>query len=91
MDRLLRWQTAVYCTDNWDAYGLEIDPEKHCITKLETTAIERNNGRQRHWLGRFRRRSVIISRSLEMVNLSIALFTHYRVNYGIESLLSLPG
>jgi len=86
MHRLRQWQTEVYCTDNWDAYSLEIEPEKHCITKLETTAIERNNGRQRHWLGRFRRRSVIISRSLEMVNLSIALFAHYRVNGNMAAL-----
>lgn len=80
MDRLSRWKTEVYCTDNWDAYALEVPYEKHCITKLETVAIERNNGRQRHWLGRFRRRSVIISRSLEMVNASISLFAYYRIN-----------
>jgi len=91
MDRLRRWQTEVYCTDNWDAYGIEIEPEKHCVTKRETMAIERNNGRQRHWLGRFHRRTVIVSRSIEMVNLSIALFAHYRVNGNIESLLSLLG
>ena len=89
MDRLRCWETEVYCTDYWDAYGMEIEPEKHCITKLETTAIERNNGRQRHWLGRFHRRTVIVSRSIEMVNLSIALFAHYRVNGCIENLLSL--
>jgi len=86
MDRLRLWQTEVYCTDHWDAYGIEIEPEKHCATKLETTAIERNNGRQRHWLGRFRRRSVIISRSLEMVNLSIALFAYYRINGHMDEL-----
>jgi len=80
MDRLRHWQTEVYCTDNWDAYALELPYEKHCITKLETVAIERNNGRQRHWLGRFRRRCVIISRSIEMVNASIALFAYYRIN-----------
>jgi len=91
MDRLTRWQTAIYCTDDWDAYAIEIDPEKHCVTKLETTAIERNNCRQRHWLGRFHRRTVIVSRSIEMVNLSIALFAHYRVNGNIENLLSLLG
>jgi len=86
MQRLRQWKTEVYCTDNWDAYALEIPYEKHCITKLETTAIERNNGRQRHWLGRFRRRSVIISRSAEMVDLSIALFAHYRINGNMQGL-----
>jgi len=67
---------------NWKMFSAitiihSIEPEKHCIVKLETTAIERNNGRQRHWLGRFRRRSVIVSKSLEMVNLCIALFAYY--------------
>jgi len=91
MDRLCQWHTEIYCTDYWDAYGMEIAPEKHVITKRETTAIERNNGRQRHWLGRFHRRTVIVSRSIEMVNLSIALFARYRVNGTIDDLLSLLG
>ena len=91
MDRLRQWETKIYCTDEWDTYYMEIEPEKHCATKRETVAIERNNGRQRHWLGRFHRRTVIVSRSIEMVNLSIALFAHYRVNGKIESLLSLLG
>ncbi|MBM3328072.1 MAG: hypothetical protein FJY67_01180 [Calditrichaeota bacterium] len=86
MNRPKRWKTEVYCTDNWNAYALEIEPEKHCITNLETTAIERDNGRQRHWLGRFRRRSVIISRSAEMADLSIALFAHHRINGDMQGL-----
>ncbi len=80
MDRLRRWQTEIYCTDNWEVYTMEIPQEQHCISTLETNAIERNNGRQRHWLGRFRRRSIIVSWSIEMVNFSIALFARCRVN-----------
>jgi IS1 family transposase len=91
MDRLRLWKTDVYCTDHWEAYAAAIPSEKHCITKRETTSIERNNGRQRHGLGRFRRRTVIVSKSLEMVNLTIALFAHYRINGNMDALLSLHG
>ena len=91
MNRLKGWQTQIYCTDNCHVYPTEIPPQKHWITKRETTAIERNNARQRHWLGRFRRRTIIVSKTIEMVNLSIALFAHYRINGNMDSLPSLHG
>jgi IS1 family transposase len=91
MNRLQQWKTTVYCTDHWEAYGAAIPPEKHCITKRETVAIERNNCLQRHWLGRFRRRTVIVSKSLQMVDLSIALFAYYRINGNMDALPSLHG
>jgi insertion element IS1 protein InsB len=49
-------------------------------TKAETYGIERNNFRQRHWRGRFRRKTCIVSKSKEMVDLSIALFAKFHVN-----------
>jgi len=38
-------------------------------TKAETHGIERNNFRQRHWFGRFRRKTCVVSRSTQMVDL----------------------
>jgi len=49
-------------------------------SKAETAAIERNNGRQRHWLARFRRKSIVVSRSVEMIDLTMGLFASYHVN-----------
>ncbi len=89
MDRLRRWQTKIHCLDNWDVYTMEVPPVQPCISTLETNATERNNWRQRHWLGRFRRRSIIVAWSNEMVNFSIALFGRCRVNGDIEDLISL--
>ena len=57
--------------------------------KRNTFKIEQNNALQRHWLGRFRRRSQIVTRSLDMLNKSLALFQRFRVNGNIEELLSL--
>ncbi len=57
--------------------------------KQNTFKIEQNNALQRHWLGRFRRRSQIVTRSLDMLNKSLALFQRFRVNGNIEELLSL--
>lgn len=49
-------------------------------SKAETVALERNNGRQRHWLARFRRKSLVVSKSKEMVDLTMGLFAAYHVN-----------
>ena len=57
--------------------------------KQNTFKIEQNNALQRHWLGRFRRRSQIVTRSLDMLNKSLTLFQRFRVNGNIEELLSL--
>ena len=79
----------VYYTDHWECYREVIAGGKLVQSKTQTVAIERNNGRQRHWLGRFRRRTVIVSRSQEMVNLSVALFAAFHVNHTLPTLQSL--
>jgi insertion element IS1 protein InsB len=90
LKRLSQWDVKVYCTDNWPVYGPEL--EKYCpkahhvVTKAETVAIEGNNSDTRHWLGRFRRRSKIVSKSLEMVDLSLGLFAKFRVNGTVDLL-----
>jgi IS1 family transposase len=76
-------------TDHWESYRDVIPGAKLVQSKTQTVAIERHNGRQRHWLGRFRRRMVIVSRSREMVNLSLALFAAFHVNHTLPTLKSL--
>ena len=48
------------------------------MSKAKTHEIERNHWRQRHWVGRFKRRSIIISRAKEMVDLTMALLARFR-------------
>ena len=44
-------------------------------------AIERVNSRLRHWFARFRRRTCVVSKALEMVDATIALFAAYHVSH----------
>ena len=49
-------------------------------SKSQTVHLEQNNGRQRHWFARFRRKSIVVSKTLEMVDLTMALFARFHVN-----------
>jgi len=42
--------------------------------------IESNNMPQRHWFARFRRKTCVVSRSLEMVDLTTMLYAAVHVN-----------
>jgi insertion element IS1 protein InsB len=89
LDRLAQWQVTVYCTDHWEAYASELEehPEAHHVeTKTETRNIERNNSDHRHWFAGFRRQSKVVSKSKEMVELTMALFAKFRVNGTINSM-----
>ena len=89
MERLKKWSVKLYCTDHWSVYSKVIEEDKLKQGKAETPAIERNNCRQRHWLARFKRKSLVVSKSLQMVDLSMSLFARFRVNGDIEEISSL--
>ena len=59
------------------------------VGKDETHGIERDHARQRHWLARFRRRSIVVSRAKRMVDASIALFARFGGNDKIADLVSM--
>ena len=50
-------------------------------------AIERNNGRQRHWLAPFRRRSIVVTKSLKVLESTLALFALYHINNDFAMLI----
>jgi insertion element IS1 protein InsB len=57
LDRLEQLEVKVFFADNWEAYA-ELIPARLLVqTKAKTHGVERNNFRQRHWLGRFRRKT----------------------------------
>lgn len=76
-------------TDNYSCYSDIIGARSLRQGKHNTYKIEQNNAQQRHWLGRFRRRSQIVSKSVEMIQASLALFARFRVNGNIAELISL--
>jgi insertion element IS1 protein InsB len=64
-------------------------PDKRVQSKVTTHDLARHHGRQRHWFGRFKRKSIMVSQSKEMVDLTMALFAKFGVNGNQDELLSL--
>jgi insertion element IS1 protein InsB len=89
VDRLAPWDVTFSCTDHWQVYAAVIPSEKLVMSKAHTDAIERNHGRQRHWFGRFKRKSMIVSTSKDMVDLTMALFARFRVNGDVAEIFAL--
>lgn len=83
LSKLSTWQVKLYYTDDWHPYKAVIPPNLLVQSKKETHRIERNNNIMRHWFGRFKRKSIIVSKSIQMVDLTIALFARFRVNGSI--------
>ena len=89
LKRLQRWKTRLYCADDYAAYAELIPTGRLYVGKDETHGIERDNARQRHWLARFRRRSIVVSKAKRMVDVSIALFARFAGNAKIGELISM--
>jgi len=68
---------CIFYTDNWDAFAKVLPKNSHIVGKSGTTAIERDNSNTRHHLGRFTRKTKIVSKSIEMVDLSIRLWYYF--------------
>ena len=89
LNRLKRYNITICYTDKWDVYASLIPAELLVQTKRETHRVERNNSRLRHWFGRFRRRTLIVSKSVQMVDVTLALFATFWVNGNHNHLISL--
>ena len=89
LERLERFDVKIYFSDKWDGYAELIPPNRLIQSKSQTMGIERNNGQMRHWFARFRRRTCVVSKSIEMVNLTIALFAKFHSKFGKRLLFSL--
>ena len=84
-----RWRTRLYCADDYAVYAGLLPVGQLYAGKAETHGIERDNARQRHWLARFRRRSIVVSKAKRMVDVSIALFARFAGNDRISDLISM--
>jgi len=79
-ERLARWKVRLFCSDSYSVYPLVLAVGSHYQGKGETVALERNNGQQQHWTAALRRRSIVVSKSLAMIERRVALFAHLYVN-----------
>ncbi len=91
LERLKKWGVRLYCADGWEAYAELIPQGKPHVGKDQTHGIERDHARQRHWLARFRRRSIVVSEAARMVDASIALFARSGGEEGIGELMAMRG
>ena len=89
IERLNRWRARLYCADDYAVYEVLLPVGQLYAGKDETHGIERDHARQRHWLARFRRRSIVVSKAKHMVDASIALFARFAGNDRIKNLLSM--
>jgi insertion element IS1 protein InsB len=89
IQRQQRWRTRLDCTDDYAVYDVLLPVGQRYAGKDETHGIERDNARQRHWLARFRRRSIVVSKTKRMVDVSLALFARFAGNSRISDLLSM--
>jgi len=82
LGRLEPWGVRLFRTDDYAPYDAALPAGRHCVGKDQTQLIEGNDARQRHWFARFRRRTCVVSRSVEMVEATMALFAFYHCNGG---------
>ena len=67
-------------TDIWEGYHRLI-PESQLFTGKDLTVpIEQNNSNIRHFLARFRRRTKVVSKAVEMVDLSLRIYHRFHDN-----------
>ena len=61
-DKVKHLSDCQYYTDNWEAFAKVLPAERHHIGKSGTATVERDNSNTRHHLGRFTRRTKIVSK-----------------------------
>ena len=72
--------TKLYASDDYISYKRIIPKNKHITGKKYTSMVENFNGRVRHYLARFHRRTKCYSKSLEMMKHHLRLLVYYKIN-----------
>jgi insertion element IS1 protein InsB len=66
----------IFLGDDWEGFHRLIPQDQLFTGKDLTFSIEQDNSNIRHHLARFRRRTKVVSKSEEMVDLSLRLHHH---------------
>lgn len=80
--------TRVYA-DDYPGYPQIVGAIPLIVGKQHTVPIERNNAYQRRWLASFHRRTMVVTRSLDMLEARMRLFARYRINGSIQELTAI--
>lgn len=81
----MQWDIQLFCTDHWKAYAKVLPSEKHIQSKAQTYTVESVWSDLRHWLARFKRRSKVVSKKREMIELSLGLFFNLKLATKLSS------
>ena len=71
-------------TDDWEVYRKVIPKENHIIGKQHTIGIEQNNSNIRHYSARMTRRTKVVSKSIEMIDLTLRILCYLNEDEGYE-------
>ena len=88
LEHLKRWGVRLSCGDGLEADAELVSSGWLYVNKEETT-IERDHACQRHWLARFRCRSIVVPKTRRRVDASMALFARFAGNNRICDLVSM--
>ena len=78
-DKLKHLKDCKFYTDDWESFSKVLPKERHIIGKEHTAAIERDNSNTPHYLPRFTRKTKVVSKSKEMVNISLKLWQNLTI------------
>ena len=73
-----------YYTDDWEVYKKIIPPEKLTQGIKHPVGIEQNNSNVRHYLGRMTRKTKVVTKSIEMLNVSLLITCYLNEYNGYE-------
>ena len=73
-DKVKHLKNCKFYTDGWDVFAKVLPKSRHTVGKAHTHIVESNNSDTRHHLGRFTRKTKIVSQSETAVDFSLKLW-----------------
>ena len=85
-EKVKHLKNCIFYTDDWNAFAKILPPKRHIIGKTHTIDIEHDNSNTRHHLGRFTRRTKVVSQLEHMVDITMRIW-HSVTTTNVFSLL----
>ena len=73
-EKVKHLKNCTFYTDDWGAFAEVLPSGRHIVGKEHTTDIEHDNSNTRHHLGRFTRRTKVVSKKEYMVDLTLRIW-----------------
>ncbi len=74
-EKVKHLETCEFYTDEWRSFAKVLPASRHKISRSGTVLIEQDNSNTRHHLGRFTRRTKIVSKRIRMVDAAMKLWS----------------